>query len=55
MRGGCPIGSGHDCFLNGKPAACIGDSINCGSVITSGSGNVIIGDTPSSFSGSGLC
>ncbi|KHT07778.1 S-type Pyocin domain-containing protein [Pectobacterium brasiliense] len=33
-------------IINGKPAARIGDSINCGGVITSGSGNVIIGDTP---------
>ncbi|WP_254592361.1 type VI secretion system PAAR protein [Pectobacterium polaris] len=33
-------------IINGKPAARIGDSINCGGVIVSGSGNVIIGDTP---------
>lgn len=33
-------------IINGKPAARIGDSINCGGAITSGSGNVIIGDTP---------
>ncbi|GKX44642.1 S-type pyocin domain-containing protein [Pectobacterium carotovorum] len=33
-------------IINGKNAACIGDSINCGGVIISGSGNVIIGDTP---------
>ncbi|WP_237613363.1 type VI secretion system PAAR protein [Pectobacterium parmentieri] len=33
-------------IINGKPAARIGDGINCGGVIVSGSGNVIIGDTP---------
>ncbi|MCU1789361.1 S-type Pyocin [Pectobacterium polaris] len=33
-------------IINGKPAARIGDGINCGGVLTSGSGNVIIGDTP---------
>ncbi|KFF62905.1 S-type Pyocin domain-containing protein [Pectobacterium brasiliense] len=33
-------------LINGKPAARIGDGINCGGVIASGSGNVIIGDTP---------
>ncbi|MCL6327350.1 type VI secretion system PAAR protein [Pectobacterium polaris] len=33
-------------IINGKPAARIGDAINCGGVIISGSGNVIIGDTP---------
>lgn len=33
-------------IINGKPAARIGDGINCGGVIISGSGNVIIGDTP---------
>lgn len=33
-------------IINGENAARIGDSINCGGVITSGSGNVIIGDTP---------
>ncbi|WP_245929654.1 type VI secretion system PAAR protein [Brenneria roseae] len=33
-------------LINGKPAARIGDGINCGGVIISGSGNVIIGDTP---------
>ncbi|MEI0694350.1 S-type pyocin domain-containing protein [Pectobacterium aroidearum] len=33
-------------IINGKNAARIGDGINCGGVITSGSGNVIIGDTP---------
>ncbi|MFJ5329743.1 S-type pyocin domain-containing protein [Pectobacterium versatile] len=33
-------------IINGKNAARIGDSINCGGVIISGSGNVIIGDTP---------
>ncbi|MBA0194216.1 type VI secretion system PAAR protein, partial [Pectobacterium carotovorum] len=33
-------------IINGKPATRIGDSINCGGVIISGSGNVIIGDTP---------
>ncbi|MBN3214472.1 S-type pyocin domain-containing protein [Pectobacterium polaris] len=33
-------------IINGKPAARIGDSISCGGVIISGSGNVIIGDTP---------
>lgn len=32
-------------FLNGKPAARIGDAISCGGNISSGSGNVIIGDT----------
>ncbi|MCV9878967.1 S-type pyocin domain-containing protein [Brenneria izbisi] len=32
--------------INGKPAARIGDGISCGGVIISGSGNVIIGDTP---------
>ncbi|WP_420065101.1 S-type pyocin domain-containing protein [Pectobacterium colocasium] len=33
-------------IINGKPAARIGDGIHCGGVIISGSGNVIIGDTP---------
>ncbi|KGA42816.1 S-type Pyocin domain-containing protein [Pectobacterium odoriferum] len=33
-------------IINGKNAARIGDGIHCGGVITSGSGNVIIGDTP---------
>ncbi|UYX07840.1 S-type pyocin domain-containing protein [Pectobacterium cacticida] len=33
-------------IINGKPAARIGDGISCGGVIISGSGNVIIGDTP---------
>ncbi|MBA0199462.1 S-type pyocin domain-containing protein [Pectobacterium carotovorum] len=33
-------------IINGKNAARIGDGINCGGVIASGSGNVIIGDTP---------
>ncbi|MEI7418907.1 PAAR domain-containing protein, partial [Pectobacterium parmentieri] len=33
-------------IINGKNAARIGDGINCGGVIVSGSGNVIIGDTP---------
>ncbi|ACX87548.1 S-type Pyocin domain protein [Pectobacterium parmentieri WPP163] len=33
-------------IINGKPAARIGDGIHCGGVIVSGSGNVIIGDTP---------
>lgn len=33
-------------IINGKNAARIGDGINCGGVIFSGSGNVIIGDTP---------
>ncbi len=33
-------------LINGKPAVRIGDGINCGGVIASGSGNVIIGDTP---------
>ncbi|MBE5212543.1 S-type pyocin domain-containing protein [Pectobacterium sp. A535-S3-A17] len=33
-------------IINGKNAARIGDGINCGGVIISGSGNVIIGDTP---------
>ncbi|MBJ7220582.1 type VI secretion system PAAR protein [Brenneria sp. L3-3C-1] len=33
-------------FINGKPAARMGDGISCGGVIISGSGNVIIGDTP---------
>lgn len=32
--------------FNGKPAARIGDAIGCGGMIASGSGNVIIGDTP---------
>ncbi|WJM85462.1 type VI secretion system PAAR protein [Dickeya chrysanthemi] len=33
-------------IINGKPAARIGDGIHCGGVIISGSGNVIIGNTP---------
>lgn len=31
-------------LINGKPAARIGDSTNCGSVISSGSANILIGD-----------
>lgn len=33
-------------IINGKQAARIGDAINCGGAISTGSGNVIIGDTP---------
>lgn len=55
---GCSCGGGHgvhprtiaagssSVLINGKPAARIGDSIDCGGVVSSGSGNVIIGDTP---------
>lgn len=31
-------------FINGKPAGRIGDEIECGSVVSSGSYNVFIGD-----------
>lgn len=33
-------------IINGKQAARIGDAIDCGGAISTGSGNVIIGDTP---------
>lgn len=33
-------------FINGKPAARIGDAVSCGGSVSTGSGNVIIGDTP---------
>lgn len=33
-------------IINGKQAARIGDAIGCGGVISTGSGDVIIGDTP---------
>ena len=33
-------------FINGKPAARVGDAISCGGTISSGSGNVFIGDSP---------
>ncbi|QMV15561.1 hypothetical protein Vspart_02883 [Vibrio spartinae] len=52
-------GSGHGCFpatpimagsgdvsINGKPAARVGDAIDCGGSVAAGSGNVLIGDTP---------
>lgn len=54
----CSCGGGHgthprtiaegssSVLINGKPAARTGDGISCGGVIISGSGNVIIGDTP---------
>ena len=43
----CTIESGSSSvFINGKPAARTGDGISCGGVIISGSGDVIIGDTP---------
>ena len=34
-------------FINSKPAARVGDSINCGGNVSTGSGNVFIGDSPS--------
>jgi len=34
-------------FINSKPAARVGDSINCGGKVSTGSGNVFIGDSPS--------
>jgi len=33
-------------FINGKPAARIGDAISCGGNVSTGSGNVFIGDSP---------
>lgn len=54
----CSCGEGHgthsrtiaagssSVLINGKPAARTGDGISCGGVIISGSGDVIIGDTP---------
>lgn len=33
-------------FINGRPAATVSHGINCGGVIISGSGDVIIGNTP---------
>ncbi len=54
----CSCGGGHgthsrtiasgssSVIINGKPAARTGDGISCGGVIISGSGDVIIGDTP---------
>lgn len=33
-------------IINGKPAARMGDAVSCGGNIATGSGNVIIGDTP---------
>ena len=32
--------------INGKPAARVGDAIDCGGSVASGSGDVLIGDTP---------
>ncbi|SHO58929.1 PAAR motif protein [Vibrio quintilis] len=32
--------------INGKPAARVGDAINCGGSVAAGSGDVFIGDTP---------
>ncbi len=32
--------------INGKPAARVGDAIDCGGEVASGSGDVLIGDTP---------
>ena len=32
--------------INGKPAARVGDAIGCGGSVSSGSGDVFIGDTP---------
>ena len=33
-------------FINGKPAARVGDGISCGGSVSTGSGNVAIGDSP---------
>lgn len=33
-------------FINGKAATRIGDGVSCGGCVSTGSGNVIIGDTP---------
>lgn len=40
---GTVAGGSSTVFINGKPAARIGDSIDCGSLIAQGSNNVFIG------------
>ena len=43
---GRSIGEGSPCVsINGRPAARVGDKVSCGGKVSTGSGNVSIGDT----------